>query len=295
MLELTPDRKVIAADGRSLSFVTVDVVDPHGVTVPGADNPVSFEVSGGALVGLDNGRQESAENYKASSRSAFNGKALAIVRSSQTAGPITVTARSPGLAPAKATIWSTGADGRGPAAPEPASLRIELDDPAAPATASTPAVPPTADASYSGSRAAVPAVMLDGVTATGGWSNFYSKAATALLPVISQARPRDWVSLEWPVPQRTALVRAWFTTGATRALPATLQVTQWTGTRFVAVRNLHIDWATASNQPTTITFDQVRTSELRLEMTSPSPGSTTGFLQIAELEVSAGQLGDSQR
>jgi beta-galactosidase len=275
-LRLSPDRKVIAADGRSLSFVTVDVVDAHGVTVPGADNAISFEVSGGRLVGLDNGRQESAENYKASSRTAFNGKALAIVQSGEAPGPITVTARSPGLAPARVTIWSTGAGGQASAAPEPA----------APAQAAAPEpTAPTADASYSGSAATVPAAMLDGNTETGGWSNFYVKAATALLPAISQARPRDWVSLQWAVPQRTATVLAWFTTGPTRALPATLRVTRWNGARFVPVRDLRVDWATASNQPTTIHFDPVRTSELRLEMTSPSPGSTTGFLQIAELQA----------
>jgi beta-galactosidase len=186
------------------------------------------------------------------------------------------------------TIWSTATDGRGPTAPEPGLPRSELDaaaDPAAPPAA----VQPTADASYSGSSATVPAAMLDGNTATGGWSNFYSKAATALLPAISQARPRDWVSLNWPAPQRVGTVRAYFTTGATRALPATLRVTQWNGTRFVPVRDLGIVWATASNQPTVITFDPVRSSRLRLEMTSPSPGSTSGFLQIAELEAGAGE------
>ena len=95
-VRLTPDKRTIAADGRSLSYVTADVVDAHGVIVPDADNALSFRVDGaGRLVGLDNGREEDAENYKASTRQAFNGKALAIVAAGDRPGPITVTASAP--------------------------------------------------------------------------------------------------------------------------------------------------------------------------------------------------------
>jgi beta-galactosidase len=51
------------------------------------------------------------------------------------------------------------------------------------------------------------------------------------------------------------------------------------------VRNLTIDWATASNQPTTLAFDPVRSSALRLDLTSAAPGTGGGFLMIAELDV----------
>ena len=58
-VRLTPDKRTIAADGRSLSYFTADVVDAHGVLVPNADNAISFDVRGaGRLVGLDNGREE---------------------------------------------------------------------------------------------------------------------------------------------------------------------------------------------------------------------------------------------
>ena len=103
-LRLSPDRHAIAADGRSLSYVTVEVVDEAGVVVPSAADLIRFEVTGGALAGLDNGRQESAENYKAPQRTAFNGKALAIIRSGDEPGPILVTARADGLVPGNATI-----------------------------------------------------------------------------------------------------------------------------------------------------------------------------------------------
>jgi beta-galactosidase len=126
--------------------------------------------------------------------------------------------------------------------------------------------------------------MLDGNLAT-GWSNFYDKAATANLHAVSVSRRADWVSVSWPGPQAFGSVQASFTTSATLALPASLTVSYWNGRRFVPVKNLTIDWAAASNQPTILTFDPVRASQVRLEMTSPAPGTAAGFLQIVELQV----------
>src|SRR5262249_6311575 len=103
-LRLTPDRRTLAPDGSSLAFVTVDVVDRNGVIVPSADNPISFTVHTGRLVGLDNGRQESAENYTSHTRMAFNGKALAIVQAGDRAGPVSITASSPGLRTGRVSI-----------------------------------------------------------------------------------------------------------------------------------------------------------------------------------------------
>jgi beta-galactosidase len=270
-LRLTPDRRTVTADGRSLSFVTVDVVDRNGVIVPSADNPISFIVHNGQLVGLDNGRQESAENYKSHTREAFNGKALAMVQAGNRAGPITITARAPGLPPATVTVRAQ--PGRG-------SVSI-VDDYVAPpvSTATFPA-----DASYSGSPATVPAAMLDGDLAT-GWSNFYNKSATALLPAISKAHASEWVSVALPQPRTVSQATAFFTLDAARALPAAIEVSYWNGRVFVPVSNPVIAWATASNQPTTITFDPVRSSMIRLAMTSRSPNAANGFIQIAELQI----------
>lgn len=96
-IKLTPEKRVIEANGESLSFVTVDIVDENGVVVPNAENLVDFEVEGGALVGVDNGNAASVERYKDTKRKAFSGKALAILQSSNEAGPITIKATSKGL------------------------------------------------------------------------------------------------------------------------------------------------------------------------------------------------------
>jgi beta-galactosidase len=122
------------------------------------------------------------------------------------------------------------------------------------------------------------------VTTSRGWSNYYNKAATALLPAI-KAHPSDWVSVSWPTGQTLSSVGAYFTTDAQRTLPASIEVTYLQGDRYVPVTGLHIDWGTASNQPTTITFDPVSSSSVRLKLISPHPNESNGFFQIAELQV----------
>ena len=97
-IALTPDRAAIASGGDDLSFVTVSVVDSVGTVVPNADNLVEFSVSGpGVIAGVDNGQQTSHESFKGSHRKAFNGLCLAVIRSTDENGAITLTARSKGL------------------------------------------------------------------------------------------------------------------------------------------------------------------------------------------------------
>jgi beta-galactosidase len=141
-----------------------------------------------------------------------------------------------------------------------------------------------ADASYSGSPATVPAAMLDGDMST-GWSNYYNKSATANIKAVSVSRPTDWVSVSWPDQQEFSAITVFFTLSSVLSLPASLSVTYWNGRDFVPVQNLHVVLATASNQPTMLTFDSVRASQVRLTMTSPTPGTGTGFLQIAAFQV----------
>jgi beta-galactosidase len=145
----------------------------------------------------------------------------------------------------------------------------------------------TADASYSGSPTTVPAAMLDGDPGT-GWSNYYDKAATANLRAVSVSNPADWVSVTWPAAQSFDSVQASFTISATLAQPASITVSYWDGAKFVPVRNLKITRATASDQPTTLSFDPVRSSRVRLDMTSAAPGTGAGFLQIVTLQVLSG-------
>lgn len=106
-VELSVDRKVIDADGNDLSYVTVKIVDKNGNMCPVADNEVNFSVRGnGTLVGVDNGNQISLEPFQANKRKAFNGMCLAIIKSTEKSGKITLYAKSKQLRSAKVTIES---------------------------------------------------------------------------------------------------------------------------------------------------------------------------------------------
>ncbi len=95
---LAPDRNVIIADGRDLSFVTVRVLDEQGTLVPAADNMIHFKISGnGSIAGVDNGSETDLDSFKADYRKAFNGLALVVVRSDEKTGAINIEASSEGL------------------------------------------------------------------------------------------------------------------------------------------------------------------------------------------------------
>ncbi|MEG1287301.1 MAG: Ig-like domain-containing protein [Clostridium sp.] len=107
-LKVSADRQVIDADGKDLSFITIDVVDKDGNIVPTASNLINFEVVGdGELVGVDNGNAATTERYKDNKRSAFSGKALGILQSKDNAGVITLKVTSPGLEPAVINVFTT--------------------------------------------------------------------------------------------------------------------------------------------------------------------------------------------
>lgn len=106
-LVLTPNRTAIHADGADVAVFAVSAVDAQGRVVPTAGNHVKFAVTGGAIIGVGNGDPSCLEPDKASERSLFNGYAQVIVQSSSTAGPITLRAESPDLAPAEVTIEAT--------------------------------------------------------------------------------------------------------------------------------------------------------------------------------------------
>jgi beta-galactosidase len=92
------DRQNIKADGKDLSFITVEVVDRNGVLVPKANNLIKFNVSGqGFIAGVDSGDPISMESFKGNQHTALNGKALCIVQSNGNKGIINITASAEGL------------------------------------------------------------------------------------------------------------------------------------------------------------------------------------------------------
>lgn len=97
-VRLTPDRASIHANGRDLSFVTVEILDKDGNLCPNADNEVTFDVQGdGFIAGVDNGSPISMERFKANHRKAFYGKCLVVIQNNGKSGNISLTATADGL------------------------------------------------------------------------------------------------------------------------------------------------------------------------------------------------------
>jgi beta-galactosidase len=106
-LRLTPDRAVVQADGEDLSFVAVEAVDAQGNVELHADQEVQFSLNGpGVIAAVGNSDGQDSAEYQGDRRKLFQGRALVIVRTSRQSGPITVTAKTPGLIDASSTIQS---------------------------------------------------------------------------------------------------------------------------------------------------------------------------------------------
>lgn len=104
-IRLVPDRTQLAADGKDLSFVTVEILDKDGNLCPNADNLVNFSVGGKAFIaGVDNGNPVSMERFKDNKRKAFYGKCLVVVQNNGESGTASLEAFSEGLQSDKVDI-----------------------------------------------------------------------------------------------------------------------------------------------------------------------------------------------
>ena len=94
-LRLTPDRNVMTADGQSLTFVTIEVVDEQGTPVPEAAISCEAIVKGaGNLLAFASADLKDTEPYTSPRVKTWKGRALLVVRSTQKKGSVNVTIKS---------------------------------------------------------------------------------------------------------------------------------------------------------------------------------------------------------
>jgi beta-galactosidase len=105
-LEMHADRTTISADGDSMVFVRVQVVDVAGVLCPSADNEIEYAIDGPVeVVGIGNGDPTSLQPFPEHHRRVFGGLAVIYARSiSGEGGPATIKAQSAGLQSSAITI-----------------------------------------------------------------------------------------------------------------------------------------------------------------------------------------------
>jgi beta-galactosidase len=104
-IRVMPDRTKIWANGQDLSFVVVEVTDANGNLQPNAENRLQFKIDGpGVIAGVDNADIKDLDPYTGTSRKAWHGRAMVVIRSAEKAGNIKLTVSSEGLSDATVTI-----------------------------------------------------------------------------------------------------------------------------------------------------------------------------------------------
>jgi len=108
-IKLTADRKIIAANGQDLSYITIEITDKNGVLQPNASNRLHFKIEGhGIIAGVANGDMKDTDPYVGDTRKAWHGRALVIIRSMHISGDIRLTVTSSDLSEAILNIKTLG-------------------------------------------------------------------------------------------------------------------------------------------------------------------------------------------
>ena len=94
-LQLTTDKKVITANGQSLAYITVEVVDKEERLCPEAAIPCEAVVKGqGQLMAFASADMKDREPYTSSKVTTWKGRAMLVVRSGKAKGKTQVTIKS---------------------------------------------------------------------------------------------------------------------------------------------------------------------------------------------------------
>ena len=94
-LQLTTDKKVITANGQSLAYITVEVVDKEGRLCPEAAIPCEAVVKGqGQLMAFASADMKDREPYTSPKVTTWKGRAMLVVRSGKAAGKTQLTIKS---------------------------------------------------------------------------------------------------------------------------------------------------------------------------------------------------------
>jgi beta-galactosidase len=97
-VRITSDKKELSADGQSLAYAVVEVVDAEGRYVPTVELKSTAHVEGAAtLAAFGTGRSQTTENYTTGEFTSYRGRLLAIVRAGYEPGSSVLTVEVEGL------------------------------------------------------------------------------------------------------------------------------------------------------------------------------------------------------
>ncbi|HEX4748624.1 MAG TPA: glycoside hydrolase family 2 TIM barrel-domain containing protein [Bryobacteraceae bacterium] len=102
---LSADRSLLKNEWDDVAYITATIVDVNGVPIPRATDLIRFSTnSAGKVIAVDNGDNASHEPFEASQRSAYGGRAIAVVRATADSGPVIISASVDGLAGSQVSI-----------------------------------------------------------------------------------------------------------------------------------------------------------------------------------------------
>ena len=105
---LSTETKKLSPGFDAVAIIRARIVDANGVTVPRANDLISFKISGhGVIAAADNSDPASHEAFQSSERHAFHGECAAFIKATGTKGQITVTASATGLKNGSASVQAT--------------------------------------------------------------------------------------------------------------------------------------------------------------------------------------------
>lgn len=104
-ITIEADRRSLNANGKDIVHITISTKDKDGNYVPDSDSSLDYNITGGKLIGIDNGDPQYVDSYKKlTDRKLFNGLALLMIQASDKAETIRVTVSGKGLEEATISI-----------------------------------------------------------------------------------------------------------------------------------------------------------------------------------------------
>lgn len=106
-IRLTADKDILNADNQDLVYLCAELVDENGNIVPDNDQIIDFSVEGeGVLIATGSANLKDTSGYYKPIRKTWNGRSLAVIKSTSKTGEIKIKASSASLPVASKTILS---------------------------------------------------------------------------------------------------------------------------------------------------------------------------------------------
>ena len=104
-IELLSDKSIVNNKSDDLIFVECNILDSNGNICPTASNEITFTCVNGTIVATDNGKPtDVTSSLRSNVRSAYNGKALCVVRPDRSTSDVIITATSTDLTSATINV-----------------------------------------------------------------------------------------------------------------------------------------------------------------------------------------------